>query len=99
MERVFTYGTLKDPAIQQKLLGRTLTMTSDILPGFKRGEIVLNSGTYLIAIKAYPTDQITGQVLEVTTEELAKLDEYETNAYQRQLETLESGAKAWAYQQ
>lgn len=41
--------------------------------------------------------KIEGLVIEVTDEELKKIDEYETDAYKRVEVKLESGTSPWVY--
>ena len=98
MEKVFSYGTLQDPAILKALIGREVQGYSDELPGFKLGSIRLNDGEFLIVEPDHQAPNITGTVLAVTKAELIKFDVYETDAYQRRLETLASGTQAWVYQ-
>ena len=44
-----------------------------------------------------PASVVKGFVITVTTEELRRLDAYETSAYRRSEVTLASGRKAWVY--
>jgi gamma-glutamylcyclotransferase (GGCT)/AIG2-like uncharacterized protein YtfP len=96
MEKIFVYGTLQDPAVQQRVIGRVVTLRSDKLNGYKIGRVKINGNEYPIAIVSC-TDQITGNVLEVTKKELLLMDEYETKAYKRISVTLASGQSAWLY--
>lgn len=93
MEALFVYGTLQDPATQQHLIGRTLDSEPAVLPGYRNH----TEGTYPVAL---PEDgaSIDGQVLRVTPEELAILDEYEGDAYERVRATLENGMEVYVYQ-
>jgi gamma-glutamylcyclotransferase (GGCT)/AIG2-like uncharacterized protein YtfP len=96
MEKLFTYGTLQDPFIQQRVFGRVATMQHDTLEGFKKGIITLSGSTYFIAIREQGA-KMSGKVLEATPEEMILLDEYETSAYTRIKVTLKSGITAWVY--
>lgn len=92
MEALFVYGTLQSAKIQQVLLGRTLDMQPATLPDYHKN----TDGMYPVA---HPQDgsHIDGQVLQVSTDELAKLDHYEGAAYERVRVTLEDSSKAWVY--
>ena len=96
MELLFTYGTLRDPLVQQAVLGRTTPGTADVLDGYGRFEIRLDSGTYPI-IRPQVGAEVGGLVIAVTAPALLKLDEYETEAYQRIKVMLRSGIEAWVY--
>jgi gamma-glutamylcyclotransferase (GGCT)/AIG2-like uncharacterized protein YtfP len=100
MEKIFSYGTLQDPQIQQKLLQRTLESTPDSIQGFTLSEVYSTDGMYPILIpEAESTTLIQGAVLSITTDELVAFDEYEGQEYQRSLLTLQSGNQAWVYHQ
>lgn len=92
-ERLFVYGTLQDPLIQKRLLGRTLTGTPDQLPDF----VKLTDGLPYPVALPQDGDVIEGLLLEVTPRELARLDLYEGDGYVRVLVTLASRSEAWVY--
>lgn len=92
-ERLFVYGTLQDPLIQKRLLGRTITGHPDQLPDFVR---VSDDLPYPVALPQ-DGDVIDGLILDVTPRELARLDLYEGDGYIRVQVTLVSGTQAWAY--
>jgi gamma-glutamylcyclotransferase (GGCT)/AIG2-like uncharacterized protein YtfP len=107
--RLFSYGTLRDKAVQLANFGRELRGTPDSLPGFSASYIpirdpavVATSGKTHHAI-AVPSDipgaEVPGTVFEITAVELAAADRYEVAEYTRVLVTLKSGAQAWAYVQ
>ncbi len=97
MERIFTYGTLQDTPIQMQVIGRTLgTGTPDTLRGYKMAKLVSIHDIYNI-IQPQTGSVVNGIVYEVTTEELAKIDEYEGDAYLRVSATLVSTIRAWVY--
>ena len=95
-QKLFVYGTLKQPKIQLAVLGRQTSRQSDILEGYSKGKVVIKGKTYPIAERA-TSKTITGFVLEVTDEELSLLDDYETTAYKRIKTRLKSGVEAWIY--
>lgn len=97
-QRLFTYGTLQNPSVQKLLVGREIPMTADALPGFIKKNVLLGDGVYPILMPDPDGGGlIEGMVLEVTPEELARFDIYETSAYKRVEVTLHSGALAWVY--
>ncbi len=97
MHKLFTYGTLRDPATQERLLGRTL---GDGLPDTLRGyRLAKLTGIHFVYSILQPQSGSTvdGVLFEVTPDELEQLDEYEGEAYQRISVTLVSKTRAWVY--
>ncbi|WCT73661.1 gamma-glutamylcyclotransferase [Sphingomonas naphthae] len=104
---LFSYGTLRDPAVQRALFGRALVGEADALAGFALGEVaipdpeaVATSGlaVHLILRRADgPVPDIAGERLVVTPEELAAADAYEGETYARIAVTLRSGRAAFVY--
>ncbi|NCP67157.1 gamma-glutamylcyclotransferase [bacterium] len=100
MENVFSYGTLQDPVIQQKLIGRTSKGAKASLNGFRREEIKIDNSIYWILVPDKNTiEKITGQVFEITTAELKAFDDYEGKEYKRSFVELNTGEAAWVYHQ
>lgn len=93
MEKLFVYGTLQNPDIQMRLVGRIIHGTADQLYGF-RSHILMHYPTALPDVDG----EISGQVLEVTMDEIILFDAYETSAYVRVRVMLASGTEAWMYQ-
>jgi len=77
------------------VIGRTATGSIDFLDGYQRGTIKL--GEYPILDAAASDNYVEGLVLEVSTDELQRLDIYETSAYRRIRVSLRSGGEAWTY--
>jgi gamma-glutamylcyclotransferase (GGCT)/AIG2-like uncharacterized protein YtfP len=103
---LFSYGTLRDGAVQLANFGRLLSGRADSLPGYsllpiaiKDPAVVALSGKsqHMIAKRSTTADEVTGVVFEITAAELAAADRYEVSEYTRVLVTLKSGAKAWVY--
>jgi len=96
--RLFVYGTLRDDAVVQGLLGHRLFGRPAVLKGYHR-EIDPAIGYPVI----HPREgaAVAGKVLDVDPEELAILDAYEGKRYRRvtvQVETLEGRLlDAYAY--
>lgn len=105
--RLFTYGTLRDPAVQRRLFGRVVPGTPDAIPGFRLGRVTIADETviatsgkavHLVADETGdPADRVEGIVLQLTPAELAVADDYETADYRRVSVTLASGGTAFLY--
>lgn len=95
-ESLFCYGTLLDPEIQRQVIGRTVESRPDTLPGYRRDVLLLGCASYYIAVPD-AQGEIRGGVIEVTPDELLRIDRYEGEEYQRVKVTLASGAEAWVY--
>jgi gamma-glutamylcyclotransferase (GGCT)/AIG2-like uncharacterized protein YtfP len=98
MEKLFTYGTLQDPAVQMVVFHRVVKGTPDTLNGYVKSEIKIGFGVYPI-IKPDPDSHVKGQIIEVTPEELALIDRYEGKEYRRISVILRSGAVTWVYRE
>ena len=96
MELLFVYGTLQDPEVQTRIIGRTVSGTPDVLEDFFKSPIAMSDGVYPLVIPRHGA-AVEGMVLEVTQEELARMDVYETSAYRRVRVPLRSGREAWVY--
>lgn len=105
--RLFSYGTLRDPAVQQAIFGRLLDEHADALIGWTLGSVLIDdrdaielSGAMEHPILRYsgdPADRVAGAVLMLDDGELAFADDYETGAYIRIAARLASGAAAFVY--
>ncbi len=96
LENLFIYGTLRDDTVQMKVIGKHITGTQDTLLKYEKSTIDINGRTYPIALPNEKS-QIDGETIKLTQEELAKVDEYETDAYQRVKIILASNTEAWVY--
>ncbi len=103
---LFSYGTLRDSAVQMANFGRLLAGRADSLPGYKLVPIAIRDpavvalsgkSQHMIAQRSNAGDEVGGVVFEITAEELAAADRYEVAEYTRVLETLKSGVKSWVY--
>lgn len=105
--RLFTYGTLRDPAVQRRLFGRLVQGVPDAIPGFRLGTVTIRdeaaiatSGTAIHLVvdeTGDAADRVDGIVLHLTPAELAAADAYETADYRRVTVILASGAEAFLY--
>lgn len=104
---LFSYGTLRDPGVQQGMFGRLLDQRADALAGWTMGSVLIDdpevidlSGAIEHSILRHsgdPADRIGGAVLMLSDTELAIADDYETSAYARIAVRLESGMMAFVY--
>jgi hypothetical protein len=107
MPLLFSYGTLRQPAVQRSTFGRLLDGWSDEIVGFEQSvfraedpAFVAASGTASHAMLR-PTgrtaDRVAGTVFEISDAELASADAYEPAGYARIMAPLASGKTAWVY--
>ena len=107
MINLFSYGTLQKEKVQLELFGRLLKGNADQLPGFKLSTVEIKDESVLqksdqqfhpIAVETKnEQDSIPGMVFEITPEELAMADSYETSDYKRVEVLLQSGKQALVY--
>ena len=102
MEHIFSYGTLQSKEIQIQVFNKLLTGTLDQLKGYKLKDLKIEEefgmADYFVAIPSEnPSDEINGIVFTVSSEDLTKADQFESNAYKRVQITLKSGIVAWIY--
>ena len=96
VERLFIYGSLRCPACQERVFGRSAPMTPATLAGWGRAKVRLGKGLYPI-IHRRAGRTVKGYLIDVTPLELAKLDNYEGDAYQRSRVRLTNGEETWVY--
>lgn len=103
---LFSYGTLRDSAVQMANFGRLLAGRADSLTGYTLSPITIDDpavvalsgkSQHMIAKRGNADDEVTGMVFEITAKELAAADRYEVAQYTRVLVTLKSGVKSWVY--
>ena len=104
---LFSYGTLQQPEVQHANYGRLLDGQPDALRGYRLEPIEIDdpavvslSGKAVHTIArptGNPDDRITGTLFQLTEDELAATDAYETGAYKRIEAALESGRRAWVF--
>ncbi|GIF56888.1 gamma-glutamylcyclotransferase family protein [Asanoa iriomotensis] len=107
MQLLFSYGTLRDPAVQHANFGRDLDGRPDALPGYRMSSLRITSPAVVevsgaaehpvVARTGNPADHVPGMVFELSDEELRAADGYEAADYRRVLLPLVSGAEAWVY--
>ncbi|MEA3061309.1 MAG: hypothetical protein QOJ94_1090 [Sphingomonadales bacterium] len=104
---LFSYGTLRQPAVQQATYGRLLEGRPDALTGYELAPLAVSSPEVVrLSGKAVHSlarrtgrreDRIEGVVFRLTRAELEATDAYEVDAYARREVRLESGLVAFAY--
>jgi hypothetical protein len=107
MPLLFSYGTLQQEAVQLATFGRRLRGEPDELVGFEQSRLRIDDPAFVAAsgkadhaivrFTGRDDSRVTGTVLEVTEQELARADAYEPAGYERVSATLASGRQAWVY--
>lgn len=106
MPLLFSYGTLRDPAIQVAVFGRTVIGTADDLLGYVRTSLEVRDPDFIAAHGSWHSivrhtgrdhDRTAGIVLELTDAELAMADAYEPAGYLRVSARFASGRDGWVY--
>ena len=104
MPRLFSYGTLQLPAVQIANFGRKLTGVRDTLEGFRVEEIDIDdpdvvalSGKARRRLVSSIASAIDGVIFELSDDELAAADEYETDAYARIATRSRAGVETFVY--
>ena len=94
---LFVYGTLAIGETLKNILDRDVPGTPATLDGYDGSKmVIIESESYPAAEKNIECS-IQGLLIEITSEELQKLDVYETDAYKRKEVELTNGKKAWVY--
>lgn len=87
---VFVYGTLRSGFVRWVVMGRSVESRPVVLEGFRREGLDLTEA---------PGERVVGELIEVSAEELARLDRYERLGirYTRVRLALGDGREAWVY--
>lgn len=107
VEWLFSYGTLRQSAVQQGTYGRLIEGEDDTLPGY-RLELIPITNPAVVSLSGSaehpvvrptgdPADQVAGTRFALTPAELALTDSYEEADYARVRVALASGTPAWVY--
>lgn len=78
-QKVFVYGTLQDEKTRKKALGEDVTATETTMPGFTKQE-----GDFSTIQKGQ--GEVKGQMLELTTEQVEKLDKWESKYDRKEIQ-------------
>ena len=95
MEKLFVYGTLKDPEVRRKVIGRLVAGQAERVEGFFLSDITIDGQQFPVMLQG--RGSVEGVLLKVRPDELEKIDAYEGESYWRDRVQLASGRKAWAY--
>jgi len=99
MPRLFSYGSLQQPAVQRRILGREPPGSADEIIGFER-VLIRRAGKELANVvrNGRADSRVAGTVFEVSDADLVVVDAYEaTDSYVRTQAALASGGEAWLY--
>ena len=94
---VFVYGTLTSDKILKNIIGRCPTSIPATLDGYDGSKMITIENESYPAAEKNTEYSIQGLLVEVTPEELEKLDAWETDVYRRKEVELTNGIKAWIY--
>ena len=105
-ERLFAYGTLREPVVQVAVFGRTVEGVEATLFGWRvdsvqvtDDRVIALSGTdiHRTLKPGAGTDRVDGLILKLTPHDLLAADEYEATDYRRMKAPLGNGRFAWVY--
>ena len=94
---LFVYGTLATGETLKNILSRDVLGIPATLDGYDGSKMVTIENESYPAAEKNTEYSIQGLLVEVTPEELEKLDVWETDAYRRKEVGLTNGKKAWVY--
>ena len=94
---VFVYGTLTSDETLKNIIGRCPTSIPATLDGYDGSKMITIENESYPAAEKNTECSIQGLLIEVTSEELERLDAWETDAYTRKEVELTNGKKAWVY--
>ena len=107
MPLLFSYGTLRQAAVQLSTFGRTLSGRKDQLLGYEQSFLRVKDPAFVrtsgaashsvVRRTGNAQDIVDGTVFEVTDDELEQADRYEPAEYKRVTADLASGRVAWVY--
>lgn len=97
MDKLFIYGTLMDPKTRKELLRKEFKTTKDSLIGYGSSEIEIE-GELFPCLDKIPGKSTQGLIIHgLTSADFVVLDEYETDAYKRDIVDLNSGLRSYVY--
>ena len=94
---LFVYGTLATGETLKNILSRDVPGIPATLDGYDGSKMVTIENESYPAAEKNIECSIQGLLIELTREELEKLDFYETDIYKRKDVELTNGIKAWIY--
>jgi len=106
-ELLFSYGTLRQPDVQQDVFGRQLDGRPDAIVGYDLdyvtitdSRVIASSGSDrhpILRPTGHTDAAVEGTVFAVSDDDLNAADDYEVDDYQRIAVPLRSGDQAWVY--
>ena len=106
-EHLFSYGTLRDGAVQLDTFGRRLEGRPDALAGYRLEMIRVEEQSFVdvsgaahhrnLRFTGAASDIVEGTVFAMTAGELERADAYEPAGYERVRARLRSGLDAWVF--
>lgn len=96
LENVFAYGTLLDGAVQKEIIGHAVEGVMARIKDYERTSVCIGDEIHAV-IKPKQGSWVTGKVFTVTSDELHKIDLYETTFYSRERRKLADGTEAFVY--
>lgn len=107
MEKLFSYGTLREVNVQEAVFGRRVEGRADAVVGYRLVPVTISDeraiaisgrpGHTILEETGNPADAVEGMVFALSAEDLARADAYEDAAYKRAALPLRSGGSAWVY--
>jgi len=107
MEKLFSYGTLREANVQEAVFGRRIEGRADAVVGYRLVPVTISDeraiaisgrpGHTILEETDNPADAVEGMVFTLSAEDLARADAYEDAAYKRAALPLRSGGSAWVY--
>lgn len=106
-QHLFSYGTLRSPAVQLATFGRLVAGIDDAVVGYRVQRVRITDAAVVAASSldvhpilvptGDPADEVAGSRFEISDDDLAAADRYEVAAYTRVEVPLRSGLAAWVY--
>lgn len=84
--KLFIYGELQDPEVQIKIFGKEIDGVYDTISNW----IILNDfekGKSYLQLASQPKGIVFGRIIDLTDEQVEKLDKYEENYFRYSLKT------------
>ncbi|RZJ00940.1 MAG: gamma-glutamylcyclotransferase [Brevundimonas sp.] len=103
---LFSYGALRDPAVQLLTFGRRLEGVSDVLGGYRVEEVAVTEPALIAAhggtrqsvlCPGQGSERVSGMAYKVGARDLELADAYAGAAYVRVRATLVSGQETWVF--
>lgn len=93
-QMLFVYETLKNKGLVKKVLGHPRVEVRAALPGYTEVFVKKDDDTWPTLVLS-PDDYVKGDIIDVTGDDLIKLDAWEDHYIRQSVRT--SAGKAWTY--